>query len=106
MDLEYKILNLSVKKTDQPLGLALDFYEEDEVVFIKDIRNNMLSFFHVVDQLLQMNNKKLSSVEDLISVMKETDIGSLLSFEVKCPKKAKYYWESKFAPKKNKKKQK
>ena len=29
-----------------------------------------------------MNNKKLSSVEDLIAVMKETDLGSLLSFEV------------------------
>ena len=54
----------------------------------------MLSFFHIGDQLLQMNNKKLSSVEDLIAVMKETDLGSLLSFEVKRPKKAKYYWES------------
>ena len=34
-----------------------------------------------------MNNKKLSSVEDLIAVMKERDLGSLLSFEVKRPKK-------------------
>ena len=69
----------------------------------------MLSFFHIGDQLLQMmNNKKLyrSSVEDLIAVMKETDLGSLLSFEVKRPKKAKHYWESKFAPRKPKKKQK
>ena len=65
----------------------------------------MLFFFHIGDQLLLMNNKKLSSVEDLIAVMKETDLGSLLSFEVKSPKKSKYYWESKFA-KKNKKKQK
>ena len=63
-------------------------------------------FFHIGDQLLQMNNKKLSSVEDLIAVMKETDLGSLLSFEVKRPKKAKHYWESKFAPRKPKKKQK
>ena len=99
MDSEYEILNLAVKKTDQPLGLVLDFYEEDQVVFIKDIRNDMLSFFHIGDQLLQMNNKKLSSVEDLIAVMKETDLGSLLSFEVKRPKKAKYYWESKFTKK-------
>ena len=53
-----------------------------------------------------MNNKKLSSVEDLIAVMKERDLGSLLSFEVKRPKKAKYYWESKFTKKKHKKKQK
>ena len=106
MDSEYKILNLAVKKTDQPLRLVLDFYEEHQVVFIKDIRNDMLSFFHIGDQLLQMNNKKLSSVEDLIAVMKERDLGSLLSFEVKRPKKAKYYWESKIAPKKTKKKQK
>ena len=106
LDSEYEILNLAVKKTDQPLGLVLDFYEEHQVVFIKDIRNDMLSFFHIGDQLLQMNNKKLSSVEDLIAVMKETDLGSLLSFEVKRPKKAKHYWESKFAPRKPKKKQK
>ena len=68
----------TVKKTEQPLGLVLQFDENDKVVFIIVIET-MTPYFNVCNQLLQMNGEKLCSLQHLIEIMRQTEPGKIWS---------------------------
>jgi len=82
-------LQVQIKKTDQPLGILLQFDEENEVLLINDIMNSKMSALQVGDQILQINEQKPSSVQDFIQILSLVDVGKYIQFKVKQRKETK-----------------
>ena len=86
-DHDADILQLKVKKTKKSLGLLLQFDTQQKVVFINEVVNTSDSVFEVGDQILQINGQNINSVENITHIMGQTDIGNVVEFKIKRPKK-------------------
>ena len=69
--------------SDKPLGIRLQFDEENEVVFINEIVNSKMSTFQVGVQILEINKLKSTSVKDLIHILSRVGTGNYIDFSVK-----------------------
>ena len=74
MDTDAEILDVKIKKTSKTLGIVLQSDELEKVVFISYIVNNSVSVLKEGDQILQINNQNIDSVQD---------IGSEIEFKIK-----------------------
>ena len=52
--------------------------EQEKVVFINDIVNSDISILKVGDQILQINNKKIDSVQGITQMVSQADIGNAI----------------------------
>ena len=78
-----KELRITVKKTSQPLGLALYVYDDREGIFIVHITNKENGAFSIDDQLLEINLTQLLSVQDVMGVIGNIKLGEELNFDMK-----------------------
>ena len=58
----------------------------EKVVFISDIVNNSVSVLKEGDQILQINNQNIDSVQGITHITGQADIGSETEFKIKRPK--------------------
>ena len=83
VDTDATIAQINVQKTSQPFGLKLQVFEEEQAVYIVEIANDKITNFCVGDQILQINGKKMSSVQDVMSSIGSSSIGDDIQFTVK-----------------------
>ena len=86
-DHDADILQLKVKKTKKSPGLLLQYDTQQKVVFINAIVSTRDSVFEVGGQILQINDHNINSVENITHTMGQTDIGNVVEFKIKRPKK-------------------
>ena len=58
-------------------------FEEEQAVYIVEIANDKITNFCVGDQILQINGKKMPSVQDVVSSIGSSRIGDGIQFTVK-----------------------
>ena len=83
VDMDATIAQINVQKTSQPFGLKLQVFEEAQTVHIVEIANDKITSFCVGDQILQINGKKMSSVQDVMNGIGSSSIGDDIQFTVK-----------------------
>ena len=83
VDMDATIAQINAQKTSQPFGLKLQVFEEEQAVYIVEIANDKITNFCVGDQILQINGKKMSSVQDVMSSIGSSSIGDDIQFTVK-----------------------
>ena len=86
LDTDAEILDVKIKKTSKTLGIVLQSDELEKVVFISDIVNNSVSVLKEGDQILQINNQNIDSVQGITHITGQADIGSEIEFKIKRPK--------------------
>ena len=83
VDTDATIAQINVQKTSESFGLKLQVFEEEQAVYIVEIANDKITSFCVGDQILQINGKKMSSVQDVVSSIGSSRIGDDIQFTVK-----------------------
>ena len=83
VDTDATTAQINVQKTSQPFGLKLQVFEEEQAVYIVEIANDKITNFCVGDQILPINGKKMSSVQDVMNSIGFSSIGNNIQFTVK-----------------------